>query len=323
MIDDKEIIGFGAIEQEEKDSDFQLGAIAGAEPIPDEYMTPYTGIIYHQHKIPACGSHAGVYIKNIQEGRNHSPAYLWKRIKQIDGFKPEDGTSMEMIFKALQRFGVCSIDLMDNDTTNTLANYTNPSNITQEMDTDALNSRISSYAFQWNPTADDLKRNIYENKAVLILFRIGKEWWTPSWREKDILPLKATTPATSGHFVVAYGYDKDYIYFLNEWGTTWGRVGIGYFNNYYMPRCVQIGTCFDYIEKAPYVFKRMLKFGMRGTDVGVMQQILKDKGFFPIDQKITGNFLFKTLKSVKEFQESRGLNPDGLVGKLTQAELVK
>lgn len=316
-------INFGAIEQTQKESDFELGAVVSSDPIPESYSTPYGGTIYHQHKTPSCGAHAGTYLKNIQENKTFSPAYLWKRIKQIDGFKPEDGTSMECIFKALQRWGVCELAMLPNNTTASTAVYTDPSVITPAMDENALNARIGAYAFTWSPTMDQIKRAVYEHKVVIMLLRVGQEWWTPSWSGSDILPLKPKTPPTSGHFVVAIGYDKDHIYFENEWGETWGYNGKGNFGADYAPRCVQIGTCFDYADKAPVVFTRTLKAAMRGTDVGVLQQILKDKGFFPSSQKVTSYFGMVTLAAVKAFQTSVKLRSDGVVGKLTIAALIK
>jgi len=197
-------ITFGAIETIETPSAFQLGSFGASTPIPKVFINDYLGEINHQHKIPACGSHAGVTLKNIQEGKDLSPSYLWKRIKQIDGFRPEDGTTMDAIFKALKKWGVCEKSLLQNNTLDSLAKYTDPSVITKEMDDNASNYKIESYAFTWNPTSSQLKKAIYENKAVIILFRIGPEWWTPSWLEKDILPLKSTFPISSGHFVVAH-----------------------------------------------------------------------------------------------------------------------
>lgn len=313
----------GGLEQIEKQSDFQLGAVSSAEPIPESYMTPYSGVINHQHQTPSCGAHAGAYIKNIQDNGDFSPEYLWKRIKLIDGFPATDGTNMISIFKVLQKNGVCTSTTLPNSTLLPLDQYTNPKTLTAVEDTEALQARIGAYAFQWNPTFDNLKRAIYEHKEVLMLIRVGAEWWTgdhgSSWQEKDILPLNPTYSITSGHFVTAIGYDKDYIYFLNEWGDTWGRKGIGYFGENYMQRVLQIGTCFDLTEKAPIVFTRTLTLTLRGTDVGVLQQILKDKGFF--NHSVTGFFGVITLKAVEDFQHSKGLKMDGVVGPLTFAQL--
>lgn len=316
-------MNFGAIEQEQKESDFEIGALATSEPIPESYMTPYAGIVYHQHKTPSCGAHAGTYIKNIQDSKEYSPAYLWKRIKQIDGFPPEDGTSMIAIFKALQKWGVCELSLLPNNTLDSTEVYTDPSVLTPKMDINAYDARIGAYAFQWNPTFDDIKRAIYEHKVVTMLLRVGSEWWTPDWAGKDILPLKTNQPISSGHFVVATGYDKSLIYFQNEWGETWGYNGKGNFGSNYVPRCVQIGTCFDLVEKAPYVFNRLLKYGMTGTDVGMLQQLLKQKGYFPADQAITSNFLGKTFLAVEKFQQANHLKVDGVVGTQTVAALLK
>lgn len=314
---------FNTAEQKQKETDFNLAEIGSATEIPESYFTEYTGEIYHQRKIPACGAHAGVYVKNIQEGRNHSPSYLWKRIKQVDGFPPEAGTSMEGIFKALAKYGACSLDLLANDTTVSLDTYTNPAVLTQEMDKDALNSRIGAYAYDWSPTFESLKRYIYQYKVILVRIEISADWWTPSWKGKDILPLKKKFNGQGGHFVVLTGYDKDTIYGINSFGATWGNNGFLSFKEDYMPRITYIGTCFDYKEKAPYVFTRTLKYGMKGTDVGVLQTILRDKGFLPSTHKVTQNFLGKTLIAVQKFQTKKGLVADGIVGKLTIAELVK
>lgn len=314
----------GAIEREPQVSDFHLGSFTTENPIPESYNIPFQFPIEMQGKQPACGAHAGAYLKDQQDNTRLSPAYLWKKIKQIDGFPAEDGTDMLSIMKALKASGDCSFDLLGNDVSVDLNTYKDPSAITQEMDTDAQNHRISTYAFNWNPSFDELKRAIYEHGPVIMLLRVGSEWWTDkngngSWQEKDILPLRANNPITSGHFVVATGYDKDYIYFVNEWSENWGRNGYGYFGEDYMYRCVEIGTAVDADTK--YVFSKVLKIGSHGTDVGMLQKKLKDLGFFPASQSITSFFGSITYKAVQAFQRANGLTPDGIVGPKTNAVL--
>lgn len=314
---------FGVIDLEPKQSDFLIGSVSSAEPIPESYLTPYHGEIYHQRKIPACGSHAGAYVKNIHEGRTHSPAYLWKRIKETDGYPPEAGTSMEAIFKALNKVGVCSSTLLKNDTSLSLEEYTDSSVLTPEMDKDALQSRIGAYAFDWKPTFESIKRAIYEHKVVLVRVEISADFWTPSWKGSDILPLGMDYPGQGGHFMILTAYDEDYIYGVNEWGKDWGDNGTFYFGKDYMPRVTYTGVCFDLVEKAPTVFKRLLKYGMKGTDVGALQKILRDKGYFPKEQSITSHFLGKTEIAVCAFQKANGLVVDGLAGDKTFAALQK
>ncbi len=307
------MLNTGAISQEEKPSDFNLAELASATPLPDEYHTPYAGIIYHQHKTPSCGAHAGTYVKNVQEGRNHSPAYLWKRIKQTDNLPPEAGTSMEYIFKSLKKYGVCSLDLLANTTEQSLTVYTDPSVITPAMDTDALKSRIGAYGYIWSPTIDQIKRAIYDFKIIIMRIEISADWWIPSW--KEVLPLKHIYPGQGGHFVVGIGYGTDTIDGLNEWGVDWGDDGRFYFKGDYIGRITYIGTCFDYVEKAPIAITRVLHEGMIGTDVGLVQQALKDQGYFL--HSVTKTFGPITKKAVTDFQQKHGLKVDGIVGPLT------
>lgn len=312
----------GAVEREQTQSDLLLGSFTTPAPIPDVFMPEYNMAIEMQGKIPACGSHAGAYLKNIQEiiqtgeMKRFSPLYLWKRIKLIDNFPPESGTDMLSIFKTLQKNGVCDFSLTGNDVTQGLAQYTDPSTITPEMDSNALTNRIGTYAFSWNPSFDDIKRAIYQHKVVLLLFRIGPELWVPSWSGKDILPLKPNIPSTSGHFMIATGYNEDYIFGLNEWSDKWGDKGGYYFGRDYASRVVQMGTAVDFSK---YVFSETLRYGMRGEGVSALQKVLKDKGYFTYS--ITGYFGSITKAALQGFQKDHSLDADGIAGPKTIAVL--
>lgn len=67
--------------------------------------------------------------------------------------------------------------------------------------------------------------------------------------------------------------------------------------------------------------KKLLRYGMMGDFVGVVQEKLKSLGSNPgtIDKKFGGN----TLKAIKDFQKKSGLKDDGLVGKDTYAVLFR
>ncbi|MEN6412623.1 MAG: peptidoglycan-binding protein [Veillonellales bacterium] len=60
---------------------------------------------------------------------------------------------------------------------------------------------------------------------------------------------------------------------------------------------------------------KLIKVGMRGDDVQIIQRMLSDAGFFNGD--IDGIFGTATLRAVKEFQRSNGLVVDGTVGRET------
>lgn len=292
----------GAIQSEATGSAFDLGSLIPMNATPAVFMPAYPVIAEMQGKQPACGAHAGAIVANILDGTGFrgSPEYLWDKIKLIDGFAVEDGTDLASILKTLANKGICSFSMLPNHADiETLAQYADASKITQAMDADASKHTVMpAYAFTWSPTLQDLKDAVYTHKAVILLMRIGAEFWTPSWSEKDILPLKTTFPIISGHFVTAYAYDEQYVYFYNHWSQSWGRQGIGYFTQDYMPRIMEMGTVLDVMS---YVFARNLKLGDTGTDVGILQLFLKKMGFFTAG--VTSYYGPVTQAAVKAMQE--------------------
>jgi peptidoglycan hydrolase-like protein with peptidoglycan-binding domain len=300
-------LGFGGLEREQTEQDVLLASFAPIATRPDVYLPPYIGTIEMQGKQPSCGSHSGQAVKQILGNFRGSPEYLWKKIKLFDGISLDSGTTMECIFKSLKNTGICSSDLMPNNVDVSLTDYADPATITSEMDSNASLNKTGVYAFTFNPTWEQLKQAIYDHKAVIMLLRVGSEWWIPSWLEKDILPLRATVPISSGHFVTAYGYDENYIYFENHWSDKWGRNGIGYFGQNYMSRCVEIGTTVN--VDAKYIFTKVLKIGSRGFDVKQLQTKLG----------VTSDGIFGmiTKETVMNFQRKNNLTVDGIVGQNT------
>lgn len=322
-----DIPALGARERTPDPRDFPLGAVTPSDSIPTVFMQDWSKIdVDMQAKIPACGSHAGSFLKNVQETiesgqvQRKSPRYLWDKIKLIDGFALEDGTDMLSIFKTLKSVGVCDLSLLPNDTSLSLEEYSNAS-ITPAMDENAKEALIGNYGFTFYPTMQDIKAAIYKHKAILMLIRVGKEFWTSpsgvvSWAEADILPLRPPQTAEGGHFVVAYAYDENRIYFRNSWSKAWGRNGDGYFEANYLPFVVEIGTAFD-VPKGR--FNKDLYYKMANTDVYALQSFLVKNGFGNFTP--TGFFGDKTLAAVKLFQAKYGIQTTGYVGVLTRAKL--
>ena len=65
-----------------------------------------------------------------------------------------------------------------------------------------------------------------------------------------------------------------------------------------------------------------LKRGARGEKVKQLQQLLKDKGYFPQDTNITSYYGRITENSVKKFQQDHNLKADGVVGQNTWNKLI-
>ena len=66
--------------------------------------------------------------------------------------------------------------------------------------------------------------------------------------------------------------------------------------------------------------KRVISIRMSGDDVTLLQEKLKDLGFFK--EKIDGYFGQNTLVAVTSLQRSLGIKPDGVVGTQTWSQII-
>lgn len=310
---------FGGIKREQKPEDVLIGSFAPlGETTPATYMPAWTGTIEMQSQTPSCGAHASQAMKQVLEGFRGSPEYLWKRMRVSDKLSPEQGSTMLTIMQVLAKSGICSYNLLPNNANVPNAIYADPTPLTPTMDTDALNHRIGTYAFTFNPTFQQIKDAIYLHKSVILLLEVGAEFWTDkkgngSWAEKDILPLDPKrAPITSGHFMEADSFDENFIHGSNEWSDAWGAKGRYYFGADYAPRVVEMGTIID-TSTVKYIFTKTLKLGSTGYDVKQLQTKLG----------ITADGIFgtHTKYAVTQFQVSHKLVADGIVGPMTNIAL--
>lgn len=307
--------GLGAIPRPKDSRDFPLGAYqAPLTDLPAQFIQDVSAIpVKMQGKFGTCGAHAGAFFDSkLQTDKRTSfqdlsPKYLWKQIKLIDGFPVDAGTDMRSIFRALQNTGDCDEALLPDTLDATIQEYTDPRALTDAERYNAYQNDIGNYAFIDNPTWDQLRQAIYQNKAVLCLLGIGDGWWKPSWNEPDILPLKMGNNV-GNHFVVLHSYDEKYVYFRNSWSAAWGRNGDGYFDISYLPHILEIGTAIAL--PAPYVFTTNLSFGTTGNAVLQLQKRL--------GVKQTGHFGFLTLAAVMVYQSGHNLPATGYVGPQTR-----
>jgi hypothetical protein len=66
--------------------------------------------------------------------------------------------------------------------------------------------------------------------------------------------------------------------------------------------------------------KRVISIGMSGDDITLLQEKLKDLGFFK--ERIDGYFGQNTLVAVTSLQRSLGIKPDGVVGSQTWSQII-
>jgi len=222
-----------------RDRGLKLGS---AIDIPDTYIPDWSKYQkYYQGQQPACGAHAGSYIKTIQESiesgvkPNFSPRFLWNEIKKIDNYPIEVGTDMRSILKVLSNRGICDASLLPNDVELSFKEYAN-ANITQEMLDNAHPRIIDSYGFVRNWSFESLKSYIYTFKAVLLLLYVDDAWF------RSISPT--FTNRLYGHFVVAAGFDEGGIYVLDSTERDFTR-SVKYIRKKYLPFIREVGTATD------------------------------------------------------------------------------
>jgi 3D (Asp-Asp-Asp) domain-containing protein len=83
--------------------------------------------------------------------------------------------------------------------------------------------------------------------------------------------------------------------------------------------CFGLVLCLLLITANAFAADGLLKYGMRGDDVQLIQTKLADAGYYT--GEVDGVFGSMMVQAVQAFQRSNGLSPDGVVGEQTRAYL--
>lgn len=166
-----------------------------------------------------------------------------------------------------------------------------------------------------------------------------KEWKTIPEVQDHNLSLRAG----SRHSVTAHNFtilgkehtkDRDLwgkkaLIIDDSWGTEYGEKGQRFITeDFHNERNFFAGylTSFKFEKSEPdkkIHFNVTMRKGQRSAEIIKLQNFLKSKGLFPTNVDSTGYFGSITKKAVIKFQQSRGLVPDGIVGRNTLQELNK
>lgn len=300
--------GTGGLERPYDPRDYKASSFGSASPTPVSYSTPVP-TIYMQNKEPSCGEDMGTQYLNIINGCIGSPEFGWKTLRKIDGLSPEDGSDATSIGKQAQTIGTCDLALLPDNSLQSMEDYASYAGITQALLDNASPRKIANYAFSDKPTFQQIKDAIYQHKAVGLLVDCGDGWWVNGWSEAETCPLKLGNYA-SGHWILATGFDEQYIYFSNSWSTAWGRQGMGYFDTTYIPHVLEMIV---FIPPATpsnpnppkYQFTQNLFFGITSSDVHALQKLLgvSDTGFYGL----------QTTMAVYNWQKAHGIFACGIV----------
>jgi hypothetical protein len=192
-----------------------------------------------------------------QTVRNYTPRFNYSLTKRDDGVPAGDqGTNPVTAIGELINHGMCDDSFLPNDTTLPYETYKDVSLITPDAYSNALPRQAQSQVIIKDLSWTGLKAALQEYKVLALLIEVGAEMWTDingniSWAEKDVLPIRPPQVIDSGHEVVlldaaSFGLPTDgYLYFMNSWSDQWGRKGIGYFGQNYLPYVVEARAIVD------------------------------------------------------------------------------
>lgn len=323
-------------------------ASSSAEPttvvLPEKFET-ILGPVMDQNKIPSCVSHSVVevmklyWFKKTGKWIDFSPRFL--DILSNETWIPLDGGRVpRTVFKLASSVGCCTTDLLPNDTDNlSIAQYRDPKVITQAMRDEAAKYKIPGYV-RVSLDFDKLRQGMYFYSAVSLLFAVGEEMYSPSWKPKDTVPLRTPKKIQSGHQMTGKGWDKDMNLLRNEWSKSWGNQGETIYDPIvwrpYMYEAWAVAEIPSdvaaFLKTLPspsdfhYTWNINMSRGQFSEDIKFAQIALMILGHLKnVDPKDLGFYGPKTEAAVLAFQNSKKIYPTapGSIGPKTRGALNK
>lgn len=243
---------------------FPLEKAQGIAPFPTSFKADIAAVpVFHQEQIPDCVENAITFVKKYHTFKNYnlvpdlSRRFLAALTAQKDVFPLSAGTNVHNALDIAHNVGICESQHFTDDHDLDIDTFAKVSLIPQAAYDNAKEHKIASYAFVTDLTANGLKNAIHQNGVVVVGALINQNWWTKasgvvSWLASDLLPIRPPTtkdsridPSLSGHCFVLYGYDEQYFYFLNSFGTEWADKGLGYFGVNEVPFIYEAATIID------------------------------------------------------------------------------
>lgn len=204
LLGDTETHGTGYVENPIDTRDISFASVSEIVSVPKTYFTDVSKLpILDQKKLGACVGHAFANYINwfeLKEGRKPevSPRYIYAMSKAIDGYEGE-GTFPRVSAKILLSLGAASTNYVPNDTRLSHEEY-----IKVSGKNDAELRRVKAFALVPN-TIEMVRQAIFQNGVVTMAIKLPEGY----------------------HYVLAYGYDNESIYYVNSWGKFWGNRGLG------------------------------------------------------------------------------------------------
>jgi hypothetical protein len=316
--------------------DYVVGAMAGITPdvkLPASFSTALPGEVLDQKQTPSCVSQAWVVVMKLWwflktgEVVDFSPRFLDTLAKRFDGLAAEPyrstaGTFPRLVCKLSGQYGCATTKTVSNDTTLPISKYRDDAILTQAAFDEAKKYKTPGYV-RIGTDKGSLRLATFLYGGVSLLMQIGNEWWTPSWRAKDIDPLRTPAVVVSGHEIVHKGWQDDVLDFiLNSWSKAWNTGGEGRFNaGLWRPWMIEAWAIAqipkdvaDFLKTLPapsafqYHFEKDVHRGDESEEVKFVQIALMILGYLaPIPAGELGIYGGKTATAVEKFQRAHGI----------------
>lgn len=314
--------------------------VTGGKHVPKES-------VLHQHKEGICTSISLVQKVSRHWGKKYSPDFQYLMQKRKDGNWTE-GSSIFYALKVGKNIGFLPAEhfpVTEADRDLPYPQYAAKLQAISEAEIERLitlcEHKLTGYAIVNVSAPEFIAKAIDDSEeGILCRYEVDNQWWTPSWLERDINPLRAPVSPLSGHAIEGVFYDfvtQKRVELANTWGPMWCRDGSGdaIFTSY-RPTEAWI-PYFTFNPDVPELpkkenfkwgfFKPMLP-GARGDEVTALQTALMIDGCFSKDlyrqlmnAKELGFFGGITRTAVIQFQTKYGIAPVGSVGPVTRAQL--
>lgn len=244
-------------------------------------------------------------IHEVKEGRAYKqlcPKFIYTRRQNY----PDGGMWLPNALSIACKYGTCEESLMPCDSKG--ESFMNDKTETSEQIENAQNYR-AKYYFEIKGGIDKIAEVLEQGYGVLLGFRFDREEWT------DVPSVKDGALNKLGHGVACVDYclykGEKALIIEDSWGYEYGKGGRRIITDTFLKaKCFYAGYVTSLTN---YIFTKTLKMGSRGLDVKMLQKKLgiKEDGIFGKMTKL----------AVQGFQLKHHLIADGIVGKLTNAEL--
>lgn len=242
-----------------KPTDFNLGMAFTNEILENVHIPDMSWFKRHyQGRQPACGAFSASHLAQILQHNDKtaeqselSPAYAWKKIKAIDGFPIDVGTSSNAIFKMLASrgigvYGCVSEDVTQDDDTFAFDNST------EEVTNEAHKRICGTYGFKAYPSFEDIKKAINLKGGAGLLLRGDNGFWGTKF--------PTFNKCEWGHFVVAYGWTDDGIWVIDS-AERDDQFGFKFIDKKYFPSnfCIEVSSAFDMKDKQIEIIDKLIE----------------------------------------------------------------